>query len=992
MTFDINALFLIGVGYLLLLFGIAYAAERQLLPEWLSRNPLVYVLSLGVYASSFAIYGAVGFAQHYGYAFLNYYIGISAAMVLLPVLLAPLHRICKTYRLNSLADLLSFRFRSQLAGSLVTMFMAASVLPLLAIQIRTVADSTELLGNQGDLFLDLFSVREVGAFTFCVLITIFTILFGSRSLTHKDSHQGLVVSMAFESLVKLLAMLMLGAAAVWSIFGGLSEMQDWLINHPSALTDLNTKTQANAQRLILVMFFAAAVCMPHLFHMLFTENSRSGNLTTASWALPLFLLLMSLPILPILWAGQAAGLSVPTDYFTLGIPLHLENPQLVIAAYLGGVSAGSGVIIVATLALASMSLNHLVLPVYRPPGQEVDIYRWLLWTRQLLIAAIILVAYLFYNLLPSQESLTELLMISLSGGSQFLPAIVAILYWPSANRTGFISGLCVGFGIWAVGLLLPMLAGVEGVFTRYFNVFELPPEQHWITVATLSLVCNALVFLLVSSFTETPAEERSAAEACTLDDLNRPSRQSLNLHDARQMKLRLQQILGESAANQEFDRALEELNLRESETRPYALRRIRDRIEVNLSALIGPSSARRVIDRTLPYTENLMGESEDINYIEERLEQYQSHLTGLAADLDSLRRYHRETLENLPIGVCALGQDQEILLWNMSMSEITHVRGGDITGSHLSGLPHSWATLLKAFFVSEDLHWSKRSLETEAGMRWLNLHKTESGIMGRDEKIVVVEDVTENQLLENELAHQERLASIGRLAAGVAHEIGNPVTGIASLAQNLRYDTDNPESLETASQIIKQTQRITSIVRSLVNFAHTGREDPTQAIEAVNIRHSVSEAMQLLQLDSAAHQIHYNNDCADEVWVMGDAQRLLQVFVNLLSNARDASPLDGMITVTAAESTDSQMAHITIADRGHGIDDALKERIFEPFFTTKEPGKGTGLGLALVYSIIRDLGGEITIESPVADQGNIGTRIHIHMPLATPVSPASLPG
>ena len=142
MTLSPNTLFFIGIGYLLLLFAIAYATERQLLPSRLVNHPSIYVLSLGVYASGFAIYGAVGFAERYGYSFLNYYIGLSAALILLPILLAPLHQICKSYRLNSLADLLSFRFRSSWAGSLATFFLALSVWPLLAIQIKIVSESS----------------------------------------------------------------------------------------------------------------------------------------------------------------------------------------------------------------------------------------------------------------------------------------------------------------------------------------------------------------------------------------------------------------------------------------------------------------------------------------------------------------------------------------------------------------------------------------------------------------------------------------------------------------------------------------------------------------------------------------------------------------------------------------------------------------------------------------------------------------------------------
>ena len=982
MTFSINTLLLVGLSYLLLLFAIAYTAERRLLPSKIVNHPATYVLALGIYASGFAVYGAVGFAKNYGYSFLNYYIGLSAAMILLPILLLPLHQICKSYRLNSLADLLSFRFRSSWVGSLVTIFTAIAIWPLLAIQIQTVSESTLILslghalGNEND------SYRKLTAFAFCVIITVFTILFGSRNLASKDSHRGLVTALAFESLVKMFAMLFVGIMSTYAIFGSFDGLQNWLDTQPAILEAINKPQPADSNRLMLIMFFAAAVCMPHIFHMLFAENPSAKNLATASWGLPLFLLVMSLPVLPILWAGSARGLTLPADYYALGLSLEIGKPWLSVLLYLGGLSAASGAIIVTTLALASMSLNYLVLPVMRPKsskGRDIDIYRWLLTSRQLLICVIILIGFVFYELIGESQSLSHLAMTSASGCVQFLPGVLAVLYWPRANRNGFISGLCVGFGLWIIGIIVPMFSGVQPNFLERFYLYPVDQDQLWVVITSLSLALNATVFIIVSLMSETSPEERRAAEACTIDDLNRPSRHSLNLHHAGEIKSRLQDALGDRAAAQEFKRALDELEMDELETRPYALRRIRDRIEINLSSLIGPSSARRVIDRALPYTDNVMGDSEDITYIEARLESYQTHLTGLAADLDSLRRYHRQTLEDLPIGVCALGRDQEILLWNMSMADITHINANTVTGSRLAGLPAPWANCLQEFLASSDLHRSKFSVETDKGLRWLNLHRTESQLLGRDELIVVVEDITDTQLLEHELTHQERLASIGRLAAGVAHEIGNPVTGIACLAQNLRYESDNPDTLEAASQIVKQTQRISSIVHSLVNFAHTGRQDPTQATEAVSVHNCVSEAIQLLSLDPEARHIHYNNHCPAHIIVAGDNQRLTQVFINLLSNARDASPEDGIITVDAEVEHDK--AHITVTDQGTGIDAKVLDQIFEPFFTTKEPGKGTGLGLALVYNIVSDLDGDISIESPVLGKDSTGTRIHIHLRL-----------
>src|SRR5690606_38209174 len=246
-----------------------------------------------------------------------------------------------------------------------------------------------------------------------------------------------------------------------------------------------------------------------------------------------------------------------------------------------------------------------------------------------------------------------------------------------------------------------------------------------------------------------------------------------------------------------------------------------------------------------------------------------------------------------------------------------------------------------------------------------------------DGQVIVIEDMTETQLLEEELVHSERLASIGRLAAGVAHEIGNPVTGIACLAQNLQYDTDNKESLQAAEEILKQTQRIARIVQTLVNFSHSGGARTQPAPILVN--RSAGEAIHLLALNKGARPVNFVNNCPPGLHVLADDQRLLQVFVNLLSNARDASAENSTITVDCE--LIGTLGHITVTDSGSGIAREHLDRIFEPFFTTKEPGEGTGLGLAMVYSIIEDLSGEIDIESPVTEQGG-GTRIHIWLPAA----------
>ena len=981
--FGLPQLLVAGLGYLLLLFAIAHLAERGAIPDRLLRHPLVYTLTIGVFASAYAIYGVVGLAYEFGYGFLAYYVGIAGTFVFAPLLLLPILRICRTYQLSSLADLVTFRFRSQWAGTVVTLFTMMAILPLLAMQIQAVADSTRVLtGGTGQAFADGRQQDNL-ALIFCCLITVFTVLFGSKHRSSHQRHNGLVAAIAFESLFKLVALLIAGGVALFSVFGGWHGLDSWLLANPSQLETLRAPIRDNSARSLLLIFFSITICMPQLFHMVFAEKPNPKSLQTASWGMSVYLILLSLPILPILWAGFELNTYLPPEYFALALGIERGSPALTLLVYLAGLSAASGTIIVTTLALASMLLNHVILPFYQP-GTHQNIYRWLLWTRRLLMVAIILISYIFYRTLIGREELVDLSMATAVATLQLLPGVLAVLYWPRANRIGLLAGLAAGFLIWFVTLLLPIVSDFspEALLVTYFGAL---PDRLWVSASVGALAVNTLVFALVSALAPTSEEERAAAEVCSQDDLNRPVRRSLDVRSVNQVTARLATALGAANAEREVNRALQEMNIDHSERRPFVLRRLRDLLEGNLSALMGPAVAHEMINKLLPYGDSDNRTTEDITLIEARLERYRSNLTGLAADLDALRRQHRQTLQELPIGLCSLGSDGEVLMWNNAMEALTGVGLRQTIGSDVSSLPAPWSQLLRDFFRSSELYRYKLRVDADGRTRWLNLHKAHSaagGTPSNDGQVITVEDITELQLLEDELVHSERLASIGRLAAGVAHEIGNPVTGIACLAQNLKYDTENPDSLQTADEIVKQTRRISRIVQTLVNFAHAGANSSRQPTEAVALASCVDEAIELLQLNKEARTVRFENHCPPSLRVAGDTQRLLQVFVNLLSNARDASAEQAPVTVTAQMEAGTRI-HIEVTDRGSGITSEHQEKVFEPFFTTKEAGKGTGLGLALVYSIVEEFDGDIEIESPVPEQG-CGTRIHLHLPAAAP--------
>ena len=355
----------------------------------------------------------------------------------------------------------------------------------------------------------------------------------------------------------------------------------------------------------------------------------------------------------------------------------------------------------------------------------------------------------------------------------------------------------------------------------------------------------------------------------------------------------------------------------------------------------------------------------------------------MVTELENLRKHHRQILIDLPLGVCALDKDEKITIWNPTLEKLTRLASKDISAKHLTSLQEPWLSLLHNFTTSPYTHLYKQSFEFEGRKRTVNLHKSRIGNttgQGTEDTgtLVLLEDITETETLEAGLTHSERLASIGRLAAGVAHEIGNPITGIACLAQNICDEYGDGELQLMAQQIVEQTERTSRIVQSLVNFAHAGTSASHSDQETIVIRDIVDEAITLVSLDKKGKSMHYQVDCDGDVRISGDPQRFLQVLINLINNSRDASQPDSTIDIGCKATP--QKTVITIEDQGVGISEAVRDRIFDPFFTTKEAGDGTGLGLSLVYSIVEDLQGEIDIISPANRDSNRGTRVILSFP------------
>ena len=984
--FELYQLALICIGYFCLMFLVAVAAEKNWLPEKIIHNPAIYTLSLGAYAGAWALFGAMDLAQTNGYIFLAYYFGASAVLIFAPLVLQPLLNLSNTYRLNSLADLLSFRYNSQWAGFFATVCILVSILPLMAMQINTVAESAMFLTLK-DVYHPAKAADETQHFlslSFCVAVAIFSLVFGSRQTDKQSRHEGLVVATAFQSMIKLSIFLILGAAAMFLVFNSPMELESWLLAQPGNLQQLNESLISNNARTLTLIFFAATLAMPHMYHLAITEKPTAKALNVASWAFPLYMLFLSLPILPILWAGQATGLEHPAHFYSLALGSLTYYPILGILAFICALAASSASLIIITVAMSSMCINHLFLPFYKLDTSN-NIYRWLITVKRIVITMLMILAYGLYLWMSDAENLHNFGYASFTAAFQFLPGILAVLYWPRANRLGFLAGLAAGFSAWFMSICLPMVSpDALGLLPILDQLFNLNGDSYWTVAAVASLGINMAFFGIISTLFESDSEQQYIAAICSQDNLSRPTRQQLNLHSIEDFVAALGQAIGATTAKREVMHAIEELKMHENETRPFALRLLRRQIESNLSGLFGPTVARQMVAQYLPFHQNTDTRANtDIGLIEHRLENHKSNLSGLASELDELRRYHRQTIENLPIGVCSLGADNEILLWNKTIEQLTGISTESSLGSQLSTLAPPWNECLQNLLNSTEEHQHKQQLSINGQQRWFTLHKTDATDANKSNtRTILLEEVTSIALLEQELLHSERLASIGRLAAGVAHEIGNPITGIACLAQNLKYDSDSPAIHEAAKDILEQTQRVTRIVQSLVTFSHSGTHGKSAQHEVVNCYLCADDAVHLLSLEQKQLTDNVLNQIDSKHTINGDSQRILQVFINLIKNAMDAGGENTQIQLSSIENENT--IEILITDDGPGIPKDEQEKVFEPFFTTKDPGEGTGLGLAMVYSIIEEHHGHIEITSPVWPDENRGCRFTLQFPKHSP--------
>jgi len=468
-----------SLAYLGLLFAIAWYGDRRAdQKRSIISNGWVYALSLGVYATSWTYYGSVGRAATSGIGFLPIYLGPTIMVAAWWLLLRKIIRICRRNRITSLADFISSRYgKSSLLGGLVTVVSVVGVIPYIALQLKAVSNTFSILRGRSELAVVTTDppVLADTALYVALLLAAFTILFGTRHLDATERHEGMVAAVAFESVVKLVAFLVVGAYVTYGLFNGFGD----LFGRASADPDLRQlvtfgETQSYASWLwLVVLSMLAILLLPRQWQVAVVENVDERHIRTAGWLFPLYLLLINIFVLPITIAGlltfPADGVS--PDAYVLALPIAQGQAALALLVFIGGLSAATGMVIVETIALSTMVSNSLVLPVLLRRGGALagrgDLGGMILGIRRVTIVVVLLLGYGYFRVAGEALTLVSIGLISFAAVAQFAPALIGGLYWRGATRRGAVWGLVGGFVVWAYTLPLPSLAAT-GLVSQSF--------------------------------------------------------------------------------------------------------------------------------------------------------------------------------------------------------------------------------------------------------------------------------------------------------------------------------------------------------------------------------------------------------------------------------------------------------------------------------------------------------------------------------------------
>ena len=469
---SLGLLFIVAL-YMLILFYIAYWAEKRGHSRW-TNNPYIYSLSLAVYCTAWTYYGSIGVAANSGLSYLPIYLGPIIIIPTWMIILKKIIRISRVNKISSIADFISLRYgNDRFLGALVTIVCIFGIVPYIALQLKSISDTFHIVTkteSSPNIFYDTTTYA-------CIALALFASYYGTRYVDASEKRRGIVTAVALESILKLVFFLIIGIYVTYFVFDGFDD----IYSKASVLENFDKKNSIGGLTGAINWFFLCILSMfaifllPRQFHTAIVENNKETHLKTAMWLFPLYLLLFNIFVFPIAWGGNILfeGKGLNSDTYSLLIPQFFNNNTLTVLVFLGGFSAAISMIIVSSIALATMLSNNLLIPYgfvgrLRNKSQEKNNNR-IVRSRKIGIFLLIILAYAIYRIFILDYSLVSIGLVSFVIIAQLAPAFFGALFWRRGSNKGAITGIVIGFGICCYTLLAPYALGITNSTSLFFK-------------------------------------------------------------------------------------------------------------------------------------------------------------------------------------------------------------------------------------------------------------------------------------------------------------------------------------------------------------------------------------------------------------------------------------------------------------------------------------------------------------------------------------------
>ena len=992
------AVILVSLIYAGMLFTVAWMGDRY--ASVLQRDgvrPVVYSLALAVYCSSWTFYGAVGTAARYGLGYLPIYLGPLLMFVLGWRMLERLALVAQHQNAVSIADFLASRFgRSQRLAALVTVMALVAAVPYLALQYKAVVSSLEILTG-------LAASRSAWgdpAFYVAAIMALFAILFGTRQVDATEHRPGLMLAVALESIVKLVALVAVGVFALL-----------WLAGQPA----LGSATEA-IQRLVFnsvptgfvghtLLAFAAIICLPRQFHVAIVECGNVRDIRRARWWFGIYLVLISAMVLPIAAAGLAQLEHTPAiapDNYVLALPLSLNQDALALVAYIGGFSAATGMVIVVSVALSNMVSNDLVMPLllrwrWRKAKEQGESEQMaiantaplVLWVRRVAIVVLALLAYGYSQGIASHMQLASFGLMAFAAVAQFAPALFAGLYWPAASRKGVEAGLLTGFAVWAYTLLIPNFAEVgwiEGAWvqTGPFHLQWLRPHQLFGTAdwdpithsAFWSLLMNAAVMVLVSlrwrpGLTEQMQAQPFLSPYSEHRNFNELTPHRLHVQD---LQLVASHIVGNQTAERAFREQAENLGL-QLHADLQADRGWVHFTELLLAGAVGAASARLLLTRAL------QGSGMELAAVVAVLDKAGQEL-----------RFNRETLlatlENIDPGVSVVDAEMRLVAWNQRYQQLFRYPSGmlyvgrDVASLIRHNLQHNPLGLPSTPPQPENIEAEvqKRVALMRAGRSYTYVRELLDGRfiemrghpLPNGGYVTSYSDITDfkhaerelrlvNETLEQRVAERSREVaqvqeSRSRYLTAISHDVLQPIHAARLFASALRDEVRPAHMQHLAERVDTALQAAEDLLDGVLDISRLDAGALQPNVQSVDLQALLRELH--AQYAPLAHKrqlqwrLRISEKKSQALWVRSDPRLLRRVLQNFVANALRYTQRGGVLMTARIQ---GESVRLQVWDTGPGIPTSHLARIYEEFHRYHQvfdwDGRGLGLGLSICQRI-----------------------------------------